>query len=216
MVRKFICILLSIVLLTCVLSSCQGEQGPQGEQGEKGADGISPTIEISEDGYWVINGVKTDVLATSKQKEFVIGEEILFEEGKEFTLMAYDYFWKVDDEYDEYVEIIEPCKITAKLVAKEEYSLDAPSDWPYPGEYDYSYRYRLYVKGYYCDAEHTGETFNYTMSFRTVPYNGVDYRPSVNYESTTVGEDGYFEFSVDVYTKDVVTDVLPVSLRPKV
>ena len=77
MVRKFICILLSIVLLTCVLSSCQGEQGPQGEQGlqgekgDKGEDGNSPTIEISDDGYWVINGVKTDerFCTTIKRKD---------------------------------------------------------------------------------------------------------------------------------------------------
>ena len=60
----------------------QGPQGPQGEQGEQGpagpqgpagadgqdgndgADGADGTvITISEDGYWVIDGVKTDVIA---------------------------------------------------------------------------------------------------------------------------------------------------------
>ena len=203
MVRKLICILLSIVLLTCVLSSCQGEQGPQGEQGlqgekgDKGEDGNSPTIEISDDGYWIINGVKTDVLATPKQKEFVIGEEILFEDGKEFTL-PFSY--------------TEQVKITAKMVAIEECSLDDSSNWLYPDRYSFSYRYRIYVAGY-CDAEHAGETFNYTLEFRTVPYNGVTYHPTANYESTTVGEDGFFEFSVDVYMPDAVTKVLPVSLR---
>ena len=196
MVRKFICILLSIVLLTCVLSSCQGEQGPQGDKDE---DDISPTIEISDDGYWVINGVKTDVLATPKQKEFVIGEEILFEDGKEFTL-PFSY--------------TEQVKITAKMVAMEECSLDDSSNWLYPDRYLFSYRYRIYVAGY-CDAEHAGETFNYTLEFRTVPFNGVNYCPFANYESTTVGEDGYFEFSVDVYMHDVVTDVLPVRLTYK-
>ena len=49
------------------LSACAGERGPQGEkgeqgiqgvQGEAGKDGITPTIEISDDGYWVINGIK--------------------------------------------------------------------------------------------------------------------------------------------------------------
>ena len=34
----------------------QGEQGIQGIQGEKGVDGETPTIEISADGFWVING----------------------------------------------------------------------------------------------------------------------------------------------------------------
>ena len=31
--------------------------------GKDGADGVTPTIEISEDGYWVINGEKTNVSA---------------------------------------------------------------------------------------------------------------------------------------------------------
>ncbi len=36
-----------------------GAQGEQGIQGVKGDDGHSPTITISNDGYWVINGNKT-------------------------------------------------------------------------------------------------------------------------------------------------------------
>lgn len=31
----------------------------KGEKGDKGEDGFTPTVEISTDGYWVINGVKT-------------------------------------------------------------------------------------------------------------------------------------------------------------
>ena len=100
------------------------------------------------------------------------------------------------------------------MVAMEEYSLDDSSNWPHPEEYIFSYRYRIYVKGY-CDPKHVGETFNYTLNFRTVPFNGVQYHPTANYESTTVGEDGYFEFSVDVYMPDVVTDVLPLRLALK-
>ena len=100
------------------------------------------------------------------------------------------------------------------MVAMEEYSLDDSSNWPHPEEYIFSYRYRIYGKGY-CDPKHVGETFNYTLNFRTVPFNGVQYHPTANYESTTVGEDGYFEFSVDVYMPDVVTDVLPLRLALK-
>lgn len=44
-------------------ASCAGLQGPQGLPGK---DGTTPTIEISEDGYWVINGEKTDVKASSE------------------------------------------------------------------------------------------------------------------------------------------------------
>ena len=53
----------------------QGEQGPQGEKGEQGeagqdgADGTTPTISINEDGYWVINGVVTDVKAEGEDGE---------------------------------------------------------------------------------------------------------------------------------------------------
>lgn len=75
--RKVLVIIFSVCLAISALvalSACtggQGEKGPQGEQGipglqgergekgEKGEDGATPTMEISNDGYWVINGVKT-------------------------------------------------------------------------------------------------------------------------------------------------------------
>ena len=40
-----------------------GAPGKDGEDGKDGADAVSPTIEISDDGYWVINGVKTEYKA---------------------------------------------------------------------------------------------------------------------------------------------------------
>ena len=40
-----------------------GPQGPQGDKGDTGEQGPAATIYISEDGYWVINGVKTEVKA---------------------------------------------------------------------------------------------------------------------------------------------------------
>lgn len=72
MKKKWIVTILAMCL-SCLtigaLSACTGEQGPQGEkgeqgipgiQGEAGKDGITPTIEVSDDGYWVINGEKTE------------------------------------------------------------------------------------------------------------------------------------------------------------
>lgn len=65
---------LTFVMLGAI-SACAGERGPQGEkgeqgiqgiQGEAGKDGITPTIEISEDGYWVINGVKSEYKAVGQ------------------------------------------------------------------------------------------------------------------------------------------------------
>jgi len=52
----------------------QGEQGPKGEQGiqgEKGEDGKTPTIEISSDGYWVINGLKTEYKAVNEEGKLI-------------------------------------------------------------------------------------------------------------------------------------------------
>ena len=40
-----------------------GEDGKDGEDGEDGEDGLTPTVTISEDGYWVINGEKLTVKA---------------------------------------------------------------------------------------------------------------------------------------------------------
>ena len=37
--------------------------GAKGDQGDKGEDGVTPTVSINEQGYWVINGQVTDVKA---------------------------------------------------------------------------------------------------------------------------------------------------------
>lgn len=141
----------------------------------------------------------------TKEKVFVVGEEILFEEGKEFNLPYNTFIWGEGT-------ITEQCKITAKMVAMEEYTLEDSSNWPYQDQYLFSYRYRIYVKGY-CSVEHAGEQINHTLNFRTSPYNGVNYHPTANYESTIIDENGYFEFSVDVYMPDVVTKVIPIELK---
>ena len=40
--------------------------GEDGANGANGADGATPSVAISEDGYWIINGAKTDVKAEGK------------------------------------------------------------------------------------------------------------------------------------------------------
>ena len=59
---SIICILLTVLLGACTtkIPDSQGVQGEQGAPGQDGKDGFTPTIEISPDGYWVINGIKTD------------------------------------------------------------------------------------------------------------------------------------------------------------
>ena len=63
---KKLALLLLCLTIVFSLAACgeevpgpQGEQGIQGPQGVPGKDGVSPTITISEDGYWVINGLKS-------------------------------------------------------------------------------------------------------------------------------------------------------------
>ena len=53
----------------------------QGSQGLPGVDGHTPVITISEDGYWVIDGVKTDVKATP--------EDPIVPKGLSFTYDSY-------------------------------------------------------------------------------------------------------------------------------
>ena len=52
---------------TSTFKVTNGVDGSQGIQGEKGEDGRTPTITISEDGYWVIDGVKSTVLAKGQK-----------------------------------------------------------------------------------------------------------------------------------------------------
>ena len=43
-----------------------GEDGANGTNGTNGTNGVTPTITISDDGYWVINGTKTEYKAIGK------------------------------------------------------------------------------------------------------------------------------------------------------
>lgn len=60
--KKLLIIILCLCMIFSLVACGKKKQGPQGEPGK---DGITPTIEISDDGYWVINGEKTNVKATS-------------------------------------------------------------------------------------------------------------------------------------------------------
>ena len=152
-----------------------------------------------------LNWVLSSCDNTQQEHKFYVGQVILFENGKEFNLPINTYVFGEGT-------ITEQCKITAKMVAMEEYTLDDSSNWPYQDQYLFSYRYRIYVKGN-CPTKYAGQIFNHTLRFRTSPYNGVNYYPRANYVSTPVDENGYFEFSVDVYMPDVVTKVIPIGLE---
>ena len=134
----------------------------------------------------------------AKPKEFVIGEELLLNDGEEFSIPIAD-----TDEW---------CTgVTAKLVAVEEIPLDNPDAWSNKNDYLDSYKYRLYVSGY-CPIKNAGKECTYRLSVRFSPHLGSSYIAQDNYRSTTIGEDGYFEFSTDLYLPDAVTKVIPTRM----
>ena len=53
----------STFTVTNGINGQDGSQGEQGIQGQPGADGHTPVITISEDGYWVVDGEKTNTKA---------------------------------------------------------------------------------------------------------------------------------------------------------
>ena len=57
---KKLILLVMCLVMAFAFASCEGKQGEKGEKGDKGD---TPTISISDDGYWVINGEKTNVKA---------------------------------------------------------------------------------------------------------------------------------------------------------
>ena len=56
-----------MIIPSCAKDGKDGEPGKQGEKGDKGDSGANAVITISDDGYWVINGTKTDVKAEGTQ-----------------------------------------------------------------------------------------------------------------------------------------------------
>lgn len=83
----------------------QGPVGPQGEKGEDGKDGVTPTVTISEDGYWVINGVKTFYKALGEDgKDGQDGENGA--DGKAPTIeISSDGYWIINGVKTEYKAI---------------------------------------------------------------------------------------------------------------
>ena len=101
-IKNLLTIGFAIMCICGSLTACSGEQGPQGEQGiqgiqgEAGKDGITPTIEISSDGYWIINGDKTEYKAVGN--DGVNGND-----GNSPTItISADGYWVINDEKTEY------------------------------------------------------------------------------------------------------------------
>lgn len=72
----------------------------KGEKGDKGEDGITPTIEISEDGFWIINGEKTEYKAIGKD-----GINGANADGSVSILISEDGYWVINGTKTEYKAI---------------------------------------------------------------------------------------------------------------
>ena len=85
----------------------KGVKGDKGEKGDKGQKGITPTI--SEDGYWVVNGQKTNIVAVNKPHigkngNWWIGKEDLKvkaqgergQNGRTPVLTIIEGYWAID------------------------------------------------------------------------------------------------------------------------
>ena len=81
----------------------------KGDAGKNGADAAAPTIEISKDGYWVINGEKTEIKATGSAgtngSMGTDGREVEFRKGT--THIQWRYKGEADSAWRDLISISE-------------------------------------------------------------------------------------------------------------
>ena len=103
-----------------------GTKGDNGDKGDKGQDASSPIISINRDGYWVINGVKTNVYA---------GERVELPRDKELNIdidqidynndMVGVYHWKTSlgaEEFNMYEDAIYGSIVNEAIYRKNLYT----------------------------------------------------------------------------------------------
>lgn len=69
--------------------------GAKGDQGDKGADGVTPTVSINEQGYWVINGEVTEVKAAGDKGDTGITPEFKIDSYTDAEGTVYTAYWFV-------------------------------------------------------------------------------------------------------------------------
>ena len=69
LVSLIACLIAVVAIVIALLpnNAAPGKDGKDGINGNDGQDGVTPTVTISDDGYWVINGEKTNVKASSDE-----------------------------------------------------------------------------------------------------------------------------------------------------
>ena len=206
-----------------------GTNGVNGKDGKDGEDGTTPTIGIDEDGYWVINGITTNVLArgtngtdgqdgkdgidgTSAEKEIaeVIELVVIDESGFEMRAdgVAPAYFGNENTrEYDLYAVVAYTDDTVARiLIPAEDYEV---TEITFNNHTESILKYtigdktcRLYLNG---ESEGGLSLMEGEMPYYSVLNGGASYLVLDLSGGRTVGEalaDYYWTTDGDVFTKD--------------
>ena len=205
-----------------------GVDGTPGKDGKDGEDGTTPTIGIDEDGYWVINGITTNVLArgtngtdgqdgkdgidgTSAEKEIaeVIELVVIDESGFEMRAdgVAPAYFGNENTrEYDLYAVVAYTDDTVARiLIPAEDYEV---TEITFNNHTESILKYTIGDKTYrlYLNGEGEGglSLMEGEMSYYSVLNGGASYLVLDLSGGRTVGEalaDYYWTTDGDVFTK---------------
>ena len=205
-----------------------GVDGTPGKDGKDGEDGTTPTIGIDEDGYWVINGITTNVLArgtngtdgqdgkdgidgTSAEKEIaeVIELVVIDESGYEMRAdgVAPAYFGNENTrEYDLYAVVAYTDDTVARiLIPAEDYEV---TEITFNNHTESILKYTIGDKTYrlYLNGESEGglSLMEGEMPYYSVLNGGASYLVLDLSGGRTVGEalaDYYWTTDGDVFTK---------------
>ena len=205
-----------------------GADGAPGKDGKDGEDGTTPTIGIDEDGYWVINGITTNVLArgtngtdgqdgkdgidgTSAEKEIaeVIELVVIDESGYEMRAdgVAPAYFGNENTrEYDLYAVVAYTDDTVARiLIPAEDYEV---TEITFNNHTESILKYTIGDKTYrlYLNGESEGglSLMEGEMPYYSVLNGGASYLVLDLSGGRTVGEalaDYYWTTDGDVFTK---------------
>lgn len=205
-----------------------GTNGVNGKDGKDGEDGTTPTIGIDEDGYWVINGITTNVLArgtngtdgqdgkdgidgTSAEKEIaeVIELVVIDESGFEMRAdgVAPAYFGNENTrEYDLYAVVAYTDDTVARiLIPAEDYEV---TEITFNNHTESILKYTIGDKTYrlYLNGESEGglSLMEGEMPYYSVLNGGASYLVLDLSGGRTVGEalaDYYWTTDGDVFTK---------------
>lgn len=136
-IARLIAMLTMTAIMLTMLASCGALQG---EQGLPGKDGITPTLEISADGYWIINGVNTNVKATSEgsatNDPSVKVQRITYMEGEKIVYLTstFGFSYTAEDlTYEEYFaseELIYDISYISGIIQMD--GTVQSRDWLYP------------------------------------------------------------------------------------